>query len=218
MKILILVVCCRDNIGEYEMLSDCIKQTWGKTETDNAKIFYLWCNNYRSRKKNEYVLNKEEGYGMLLWKTLGFLFKHRHDEFDYVVRVNVGAYVHVERTLKYLQDKPREKFYCGQVGSYGKINFVSGSCFILSRDLVMLSLRNITKFGVDHIDDVSFGRFMMRFGIEPTFCETKLRYLDEPADYEDTYHWKLRSPDGQRLKDCERMKQLYNEHYGNIRS
>jgi hypothetical protein len=219
-KVLVLAVCCKDDIGEYEMLSSSIKKTWGSVVTKGVEIFYLWCNNYKKKDKNDWVLNKPEGYGMLLWKTLGFLFEHRHDEFDYVVRVNVGSYIHAGRLVKYLEDKPREKFYCGQVGNYVEIFFVSGSCFILSRDLVMLSLRNIKQFGFDHIDDVSFGRFMMLHGIEPTFCPTKLRYLDDPDadDDERAYHWKLRGPDGGRQIDCEKMKQLYNEHYGNIRS
>lgn len=149
---------------------------------------------------------------MLLWKTLGFLFKHRHDEFDYIVRVNVGAYINIERVINYLQDKPREKFYCGMVGNFEDIVFVSGSCFILSRDLVMLSLRNIKQFGFDHIDDVSFGRFMSRFGIEATICETKLRNVYQDEWDENSYHLKLRSPDGQRETDCQRMIQLFNEH------
>jgi len=216
MKVLILVVCCKDSIGEYERLAETIKGTWGREGNDNASIHYLWCNNYRIKDKGDWVLNKEEGYGMLLWKTLGFLFEHRHDEFDYILRVNVGAYVHVGKLLEYLEDKPREGFYCGQVGKYDDIIFVSGSAFILSRDLVMLSLRNIKQFGFDHIDDVSFGRFMGRYGVVPVFCKTKLRYLHEKEYDEKTYHWKLRSPDGLRYKDCEKMKQLYHEHYGNI--
>lgn len=210
MKVLVLVVCCRDDIGEYEILSNTIKETWGRTETQDARVFYLWCNNYEVKDKNDFVLNKVESYGMLLWKTLGFLFKHRHDEFDYILRVNAGSYVHTGRLLKYLEDKPREKFYCGQVGRYEDITFVSGSAFILSRDLVMLSLRNIKQFGFDHIDDVSFGRFMMRHGIEPVFCPTKLRALNKEED-ERAYHWKLRSPDGKRKLDCEKMIELYNQ-------
>ena len=215
MKVLILVVCCAGN-KEYEALANTIKRTWGKTGNSNAEIYYLWCNNYKVKGDNDFVLNKEEGYGMLLWKTLGFLFKHRHDEFDYILRVNIGSYVHVGNLLRYLEDKPRSNFYCGQVGRFDDIDFVSGSCFILSRDLVMLSLTNIKKFGFDHIDDVSFGRFMSRFNIEPVFCKTKLRYLHEKAYDENTYHWKLRSPDGERHLDCQKMKQLYNEHNGNI--
>jgi hypothetical protein len=216
MKVLILVICCKDDIGEYEMLTSAIRHTWGTKEIVDARIFYLWCNNYMAKCHNDFVLNKPESYGMLLWKTLGFLFKHRHDEFDYILRVNVGAYVHPERLLKYLEDKPREKFYCGQVGKFEEITFVSGSAFILSRDLVMLSLRNVTKFGFDHIDDVSFGRFLCKQGVVPVFCQTKLRYLNDKTEDENTYHWKLRSKDGERYKDCEKMKQLYNEHYGDI--
>lgn len=209
MKVLILVVCCAGR-KDYEMLSDTIKNTWGKTETENAKIYYLWCNNYKEKDKNDFVLNKEEGYGMLLWKTLGFLFKHRHDEFDYILRVNVGSYVNIEKLLLYLEDKPRTKFYCGQVGNYYDIYFCSGSCFILSKDLVMLSLSKIKDFGFDHIDDVSFGRFMMNHNVEPTFCQTKIRALNQEEDILN-YHWKLRSPDGQRKKDCEKMIELYNQ-------
>ncbi len=215
MKVLILVVCCAGR-KDYELLSDTIKKTWGKTGNENAEIYYLWCNNYVAKHKNDFVLNKEEGYGMLLWKTLGFLFKHRHDEFDYILRVNVGSYVHVGNLLRYLEDKPRTKFYCGQIGDYDGIKFASGSCFILSKDLVILSLTNIRKFGFDHIDDVSFGRFMGRFNIEPIFCVTKLRYLNEKAYDENTYHWKLRSPDNERYLDCQKMKELYEEHYWDL--
>lgn len=213
MKVLILVVCCRDDIHEYEKLSDTIKQTWGKTATDNAKIYYLWCNNYAPKDKWDWVLDKQEGYGMLLWKTLGFLFEHRHDDFDYILRVNVGAWVHVGNLLKYLENCPRENFYCGQVGNYNDIIFVSGSSFILSKDLVILSLRNIKQFGFDHIDDVSFGRFMMKHGVVAIFCPTKLKYLNDREIDENTYHLKLRSPDGMRHLDCEKMKNLYNEYY-----
>lgn len=210
MKVLILVVCCAGR-KEYEDLATTIKQTWGKTANDNVGIYYLWCNNYKKKHWNDYVLDKEEGYGMLLWKTLGFLFKHRHDEFDYVVRVNIGAYVEVNRLMAYLSDKPREKFYCGQVGWYEHIEYVSGSCFILSRDLVMLSLRNIKQFGFDHIDDVSFGRFMGGHGIRPIFCPTKLKYINDPEDDGTNYHWKLRTKDGERYKDGEKMKELYHQ-------
>lgn len=211
MKVLILIVCCRDDKHEYEALSNAIKTTWGKTATEDVRIYYLWCNNYVKKDDNDFVLNKAEGYGMLLWKTLGFLFEHRHDEFDYIVRVNVGSYVNVNRLMSYLKESPKNNFYCGQVGEYDGIAFVSGSCFILSRDLVFLSLRNIKKFGFDHIDDVSFGRFMGIHGITPTFCYTKLKYINDKEDDGRTYHWKLRSPDGQRHLDCERMKKMYNE-------
>lgn len=206
MKVLILVVCCKDDIGEYEMLTKTIKETWGK----DKRVYFLWCNNYIPSHERDWVLNKPEGYGMLLWKTLGFLFEHRHDEFDYILRVNVGAYVNVEKLIEYLECCPRENFYCGQVGKFEDIFFCSGSCFILSRDLVMLSLRDIKQFGFDHIDDVSFGRFFMRHGIYPEFCPTKIRALNQEED-ERAYHWKLRSPDGKRKLDCEKMIELYNQ-------
>lgn len=211
MNILILVVCCAGR-NDYEMLADTIKKTWGS----DKRVYFLWCQNYKGDDNRDFVIKKEEGYGMLLWKTIAFLFKHRHDEFDYIIRVNLGSYVHIGRLIKYLEDKPKEGFYCGQVGKYDDIVFVSGSCFILSRDLVMMLLSNVKSLGFDHIDDVSIGRFMMKNNITPVFCKTKLRYLNDSEYDENTYHWKLRSPDGERNLDCEKMKSLYNEHYGNI--
>jgi len=214
MKVYVLVVCAKGaNNGEYDMLADTIKRTWGKDENDDIKVFYLWCENYGQGDEKNYVLNKPEGYGMLLWKTLGFLFKHRHDDFDYVFRVNVGSYVHLERLYKHLLTCPREKFYSGAVGEYNKTFFVSGTGFIMSRDLITLSLRNIKHFGFDYIDDVSFGRFFQRhhIPISPDFSRIVCEGEVSNFETEKTYHWKLRNGDGQRIKDCDNMVTLYNK-------
>jgi hypothetical protein len=214
MKIYVLVVCAKGaNGGEYDLLANTIKATWGRDETDDIKVFYLWCNNYKYPDEKNYVLNKEEGYGMLLWKTLGFLFKHRHDDFDYVFRVNVGSYVHLERLYKHLLNCPRERFYSGAMGQYKETWFVSGTGFLMSRDLVMLSLRKIKKFGFDYIDDVSFGRFFQRNNIPITPDFSRVVYEGEISGFENekTYHWKLRNGDGQRIKDCQNMVSLYNK-------
>jgi hypothetical protein len=214
MKIYVLVVCAKGaNGGEYDLLANTIKATWGRDETDDIKVFYLWCNNYKYPDEKNYVLNKEEGYGMLLWKTLGFLFKHRHDDFDYVFRVNVGSYVHLERLYKHLLNCPREMFYSGAMGQYKETWFVSGTGFLMSRDLVMLSLRKIKKFGFDYIDDVSCGRFFQRNNIPITPDFSRVVYEGEISGFENekTYHWKLRNGDGQRIKDCQNMVSLYNK-------
>ncbi len=213
MKVFVLVVCAKDaNKGEYDKLTRAIQETWGKDETDNVKVFYLWCENYARPDARNYVLKKPEGYGMLLWKSLGFLAEHRHDDFDYIFRVNVGSYVHLQRLYDHLLSCPREKFYSGQPGKIAGIPFVSGTGFILSRDLVLMMLDHIDQFGFDHIDDVAIGRFFQDNGIPITEDWTRATFghgmhADEKSN---TYHWKLRHADGERWIDCEHMKILYN--------
>jgi len=214
MKIYVLVVCAKgENKGEYDLLADTIKRTWGRDETNDIKVFYLWCENYGRGDEKNYVLKKPEGYGMLLWKTLGFLFKHRHDDFDYVFRVNVGCYVHLERMYNHLLNCPRERFYSGAMGEFQGTYFVSGTGFFMSKDLVKLALSKISTFGFDYIDDVSFGRFFQNNGIMITpdysrvICEGEISKFET----ENTYQWKLRNGDGERYKDCENMVTLYNK-------
>lgn len=214
MKIYVLVICAKDaNEGEYDKLANSIKATWGKDETPEIKVFYLWCENYGAGDAKNYVLKKPEGYGMLLWKTLGFLQKHRHEEFDYIFRVNVGCYVHLKRLHDHLLSCPRERFYSGQPGKVNGIPFVSGTGFILSRDLVLMALDKIDQFGFDHIDDVAFGKFFQDHGIKITEDWSRVICEGETSKEETdkTYHWKLRSPDGQRDIDCENMRLLYNK-------
>ena len=124
--------------------------------------------------------------------------------------------------LKYLEGKPKEKFYAGVVGECNSgrlgdaeiIPFVSGTGFFLSKDLVTLSLSKIKSFGFDFIDDMSFGRFMKRNGITPTGDFSRFYYHGEDMGCDKTFQWKLRSPDGQRYKDAENMIKLYN-HFNN---
>jgi len=223
-KVFILVVCAHQkNKGEYDMLADTIKETWGKTQTKNAKIFYLWCNNYKKKDENDWVLNQPESYGQLLWKTIGFLEEHINEDFDYVFRTNIGSYVHTKRLVEFLDGCPRERFYAGAGGMFSGIDFASGSGFILSKDLVKLAVENKNDFGLDHIDDVSLGRFLAKHGIERSKRFMRItnhsgglilqdgdEVTPEPLfDYSKNYHWRLRARDGQREIDADEMKRLY---------
>lgn len=213
MRVYVLVMCCKGgNKGEYDDLANTIKQTWGRDETENVKVFYLWCENYGTGDAKNFVLKKPEGYGMLLWKTLGFLQKYRNEDFDYIFRVNVGSYVHLQRLHDHLLTCPREKFYSGQPGKWQGIPFVSGTGFIISRDLAMLAIDKINDFGHDHIDDIAFGKFFKEQNIKITPDWSRIVCEGERSEWETdkTYHWKLRNGDGQRWKDCENMKLLYN--------
>ncbi len=200
-KVIVIVVCCKGGKkGDYDILSDTIKKTWGKTQTDNIKVYYLWCKNYAPIDDNDFVVDEEEGYNMILGKMLAFFSAHEHDDFDYIFKVNVGTYLHLNNLLEYLKDCPREKFFSSHaIGTLNDIVFCSGSGFMLSRDLVMLSIAKKDTFGSDHIEDVSFGRFMQREGITPVLY----------SDIKKQFFWKLRHSDGERNLDCDDMVELY---------
>lgn len=225
MNIIIPIICCVDNIGEYVQLSNHIKETWGKQNKEDSKIYYLWANNYEKKDDNDFVSNIKESYGALLLKFLDFLEYIKNWEYDYVFRVNCGSYVDVDNLKEFLENKPREKFYCGIKGKFENIEFASGSGFIISKDLAKLAIENRNEFGVDHIDDISFGRFMQKNGISIDNTAIRVTWTGSGYIYQigedvipenifpldKVYHWRLRSGDGNRYtSDCNKMKELYN--------
>jgi hypothetical protein len=218
MKVLIVVICCDDARGEYRFLSDTIKKTWGTINNPEAEVHYVWCNNYKKAGKNDFVIDYPESYAALLWKTLWFLKSKINEDFDYIYRTNVGCYVHVDRLVAHLQNCPRKKFYSGPVGEYldhkEKITFVSGTGFILSKDLCVLMVKKIKDFRDDHIDDVAIGRFLVsENGIQPTPDFSRRIYDGHDFGCDTTYQFKLRSPDGTRDADKLAMIDLHKRFY-----
>lgn len=225
LKVIVLVVCYHDPKGEYQELAKAIKETWGKTENENVKIWYVWGAGYPGEDYNDLKVDIQENFGALLIKTLAFFEFIKDQPFDYIFRTNAGSYVDTKQIVKHLEDKPRERFYSGVPGNVAGIRFASGSGFFLSRDLVMLSINEKDSFGADHIDDVSFGRFMASHDIP--IDESCIRYtwtingdirqVGEPVirvedfPHDKIYHWRLRTDDGIRYHDCDKMKELYKQ-------
>jgi hypothetical protein len=224
MKIVIAIVCCEDG-GDHTLLVNSIRKTWGKTANANVEIWYLWANNRKQKGGRDFVIKMEEGYGSMMIKILDFIEFYKEQDFDYLMKVNTGSYVDVDRLFSFLEDKPRKKFYCGTPGRLIDIHFVSGSGIIFSRDLALLMAKNRNEFGVEHIDDVAIGLFMQNNGVEIYPKAIRLTYhgdgkilqigedvIPEPEfDYNKVYHYRLRSKDGERDVDCAHMHRLFKE-------
>lgn len=224
MRVAILVVCVEDG-GDHSLLARTIKETWGKTANEDVEIWYLWGNGRKIQDHNDFILDMADGYGTMLRSILAFLFSKRGDRYDYVLKVNTGSYVDVKRLVAFLEDKPREKFYCGSIGRYQDIVFVSGSGIILSWDLCMLMVNNIKKVNFAHIDDIAIGQFMQKRGINIDDRGIRVTYHGEGKilqvgenviperdfDYDKVYHYRLRNNDKQRNVDCDHMKRLYKQ-------
>ncbi len=151
-------------------------------------------------------------------------------EFDYIYRSNLGAFVFPDRVVKFLDDKPKNNFYCGIIGEdtfyFGrKIRFASGSGFFLSKDLVKLVSDKKNEFVYNSVDDVAMGEFLSRYNVEINKSAKRYNMCDDDEFYQigdekvdsiddqDIYHIRLRSED--RSKDIERMVSIYSNYINN---
>lgn len=86
-------------------------------------------------------------------------------EFDYVFRTNTSSYVNLPALEGYVQDLPAEGFYAGFIGESDGTRFASGTCTLMSRDVVAMAVNDPAwEFGM--IDDVAMGRSMARAGVQ----------------------------------------------------
>jgi len=228
MKVAVIVVCHEDG-GEHSMLSDCIKSTWGGGYPE-IEVFYLWPKNRKKREKNDIVLNISAGYGAMLPCIVNFFKRMYNEGYDYVMKTNTGSYIDGRRLVEYLADKPKSGFYCGVKGqtydypSQKQINFISGSGILMSWDLAQKMSDKPEMVNYKHIDDVAIGQFMQDNGVE-IFDGIRLTYHGEGKilqigekviaeqyfDYNSVYHYRLRSNDGERAADCNKMKELHEK-------
>ncbi|ALV43104.1 hypothetical protein AU252_19690 [Pseudarthrobacter sulfonivorans] len=86
-------------------------------------------------------------------------------DFDYVFRTNTSSYVNLSMLEDYVQALPDTGFYGGFVGERDGTKFASGTCTLMSRDLVEYAVNDQAwEFGL--IDDVAMGRSMARASVE----------------------------------------------------
>ncbi|MDQ0689851.1 hypothetical protein [Arthrobacter sp. W4I7] len=139
-------------------------------------------------------------------------------EFDYVFRTNSSSYVNLAMLDEYVQDLPEVDYYAGFIGESGGTRFASGTCTLMSRDVVETAATDRSwEFGL--IDDVAMGRAMARAAVEvqPLRRVDVLTPEDLSAltaeDLRDTFVVRCKSSSG-RGRDIEamhRVHQLYSE-------
>lgn len=84
--------------------------------------------------------------------------------FDYVFRTNTSSYVNLSMLEEFVQSLPSDGFYGGFIGERDGLRFASGTCTLMSRDLVQ-HVVNDPKWEYGVIDDVALGRCMSRAGV-----------------------------------------------------
>lgn len=85
-------------------------------------------------------------------------------DFDYIFRTNTSSYVNLAALDEYVQGLPATGYYAGFIGESGGTRFASGTCTLMSHDVVEMAVNDAGwEFGL--IDDVAMGRSMARAGV-----------------------------------------------------
>jgi hypothetical protein len=230
-KVLILILA--SSRPDYKKLEDSIKSTWFNLKNEDVEIIFYSDNDTELKKEqkaflrgNNLILPCPDGHNYHSVKTvLALDWVLQNYDFDYIYRSNLGAFVYPDRIVKFLDDKPKEKFYCGIVGNdtfyFGRnIRFASGSGYFMSKDLVKLVCDKKNEF-IYSMDDVAMGEFLNRHNIEinksarrHNICDGKTFYQigEQEVDNipeEEIYHIRLRSDN--RDIDIQNMKDIFQK-------
>jgi hypothetical protein len=231
-KVLILILA--SSRQDYKSLENSIKSTWFNLRNEDVEIIFYSDNDSETEKnqnafirENNLILPCPDGHNYHGIKTvLAFDWILKNYEFDYIYRSNLGAFVYPERIIKFLEDKPKEKFYCGIVGEdtfyFGRnIRFASGSGYFMSKDLVQLVSDKKNDFVYRSVDDVAMGEFLGRYNIEINKSAKRLNMCDGNIFYQigdqtvdnipenEIYHVRLRSDN--RDIDIKNMKDIFEK-------
>ena len=174
----------------YEKMEAAARETCFKNPPDNISVYYM--HNHRdgvdvpdgeTRLVGDcfYYGVHDAGYRHLLRKCVLFWgYCLENFEFDYIFRPNLGCWVSMDALSKLADTLPEEGVYGGAFGTTrgrrGGIQFVSGSGFLLSRDVVQLiwdyhlNDKDITieyDGNTGYVDDVALGAFLGAFMSHP---------------------------------------------------
>lgn len=229
-KVIILVMSSSNPV--YQSLENSIKRTWYNIKDEQVEIIF-YKERFNTSTNDPILLNSdlylpcEDGFYNIGLKTiLAFDWVRNNYEFDYIYRSNLGAFVYPDKLLQFIENKPKEKFYCGIPGKdtyyLGReVNFASGSGYFLSKDLVNLVVENKELWNHSIVDDVALGDLLSNFSIEVDKSAVRMNICDDETFYQTgdsfltdideskIYHIRLRSAD--RNIDIQNMNNIYKK-------
>lgn len=172
---------------------------------------------------NTLFLRGTERYGLITAKTIEALeYFLRRKSYTYVVRTNLSSVWDFPNLQTFLETKPREKFYSGQLNVAESVTFASGAGFILSQDVATLLVqhgRDIAKW--THIpDDVVIAIRLQQLGIQPV-SQPRVDFgsLEQYDQHHDkipngTFHYRMKHVqyETHRAEEPIMMERLLREH------
>ena len=138
------------------------------------KIFLLFSKNSKIDdleiiKSNLLICNNNESLipGILEKTIHAFRVINNNYEFKYIIRTNLSTFFIVKNLLKLSSTLKTTHLYAGVIGKYGSINFCSGACFWVSKDIVEYCIENQTVLNYTLPDDVAIGKLLEKFELMP---------------------------------------------------
>jgi hypothetical protein len=216
MKVLILVLSMND--GEhYSQFFETQKETWDSIDVDGFKTFYYFGNCLENKiVNNEIHLTVNESLFTTSKKFIESLKLIKDFDFDYIIRTNSSSYIDKIKIKEFLENKPNEKFISGIIGSHQSVNFVSGACFFMSKDIVNFILENEKDIDLNIIDDLSLGYFFKKHNLtitdkDVTRFDSKKEHLTKTHKISaEHFHYRiLTGTSTERHDDIEIMKLIH---------
>lgn len=167
MNVLHLILGCKHS--NYILIENAARDTWMRRTPENVKSIFMYGGEYKIfwDENDSFYVNRPESHyaNICLYKTIKAFETFIESDFDFIFRTNNTGYFDLYNVIKFLKDKPTEIFYCGYPGKYNKkINFISGSGYFLSKDIVEKIIENqeiIYSYNLPGwCDDVSIGKYI----------------------------------------------------------
>jgi hypothetical protein len=221
MKVLILVLSMNDG-KHYSEFFETQKKTWDSIDVDGFRTFYYFGNCLENKiVDNEiYLVVKEDLYNTSK-KFIESLKMIKDFDFDYIVRTNSSSYIDKFKIKEFLKNKPNEKFISGIIGRHESVNFVSGACFFMSKDIVNFILENEKDIDLNIIDDLSLGYFFQKHNIQITnkdvtrFWADKEHIIKTHKISMEYFHYRIfTGSNTERYNDIEIMKLIHEKKLG----
>lgn len=221
MKVLILVLSMNDG-KHYSEFFETQKKTWDSIDVDGFRTFYYFGNCLENKIiDNEIHLVVKEDLYNTSKKFIESLKMIKDFDFDYIVRTNSSSYIDKFKIEEFLKNKPNEKFISGIIGRHESVNFVSGACFFMSKDIVNFILENEKDIDLNIIDDLSLGYFFQKHNIQITnkdvtrFWADKEHIIKTHKISMEYFHYRIfTGSNTERYNDIEIMKLIHEKKLG----
>lgn len=186
-------------------------ETWNSFDVQDITVYFNINDGKIKEKKGHFIINNlPESYLNAASKIINCFEQTMYDDYDYLFHTNSSSYIDKELLYKWLENKPRKRFYSGLIGSHNGINFASGCGFTLSKDLVELSLINRNKWENTPIFDVDLGKTMLELNI-PIYPAPRQDFYtlihDKHSIPTDFFHYRCKSND--RKFDIANMQSIF---------
>jgi len=217
-----------------DIINDGCKATFASYSSNDIE-FYFYFDGGAEHKVDGYDLyfptpNTTNRVGYMTSEFFKYLIKNI--KFDFLFKSSISCYVHQELLYKFLLTQPREKYFNGHIlkayfepEKIEEKSFVTGSCSILSYDVVKFVADNADKWDHSLPEDVALSKLISLYDVPLTpytlrqDIETAEQVMNDvdfrgaPLNFAENYCYRVKgyADPGERKIDVFIMKALHEK-------